>query len=102
MRLCKDQPSGTIAQLKALRRNATEESELKLLRALKTALSGHKGRFQAPIGPYRVDFLCFAERLVIEADGATHAKPELKSMAPPSRASSNARAIVSCVSGTTM
>ena len=35
-------------------------------------LAGFKFIRQAPIGPYFADFLCRAEMLVIEVDGATH------------------------------
>jgi very-short-patch-repair endonuclease len=35
-------------------------------------LGGHKFVRQAPAGPYVADFMCRAEKLVIEADGATH------------------------------
>jgi len=73
MRLYQNQPSGTVAQLRELRRNPTE-AEAALLRALREAFPQHKWRFQAPISGFRVDFLCFAERLVIEVDGATHAE----------------------------
>jgi very-short-patch-repair endonuclease len=31
-----------------------------------------KFRRQAPIGPYVVDFVCFAARLVVELDGSSH------------------------------
>ncbi|MCW3847952.1 DUF559 domain-containing protein [Sphingomonas sp. LB-2] len=72
MRLYKNQPSGTVAALRAARRNPTE-AESRLLCALREALPDYKWRFQAPMGPFRVDILCFAERLVIEIDGATHA-----------------------------
>lgn len=74
-RLYKNQPSGTVAALRAARRNPTQ-AETALLRALREALPQHKWRFQAPIGPFRVDFMCLAERLVIEVDGATHAEAE--------------------------
>ncbi len=33
-----------------------------------------KFRRQAPIGPYIVDFLCIAHRLIVEADGSQHAE----------------------------
>ena len=33
-----------------------------------------KFRRQAPVGPYIVDFLCIAHRLVVEADGSQHAE----------------------------
>ena len=36
-------------------------------------LAGFKFRRQVPIGPYIVDFVCFAARLVIEVDGGQHA-----------------------------
>jgi very-short-patch-repair endonuclease len=46
-------------------------------RKLWMALRGHRFhglqfRRQAPCGPYIVDFLCHAAKLVIEVDGATH------------------------------
>ncbi|OSZ64216.1 hypothetical protein CAP40_16150 [Sphingomonas sp. IBVSS2] len=73
MRLYRDQPSGTVSQLRELRRNATD-AEKRLLRSLREAFPERKWRFQAPVGPYRVDLLCFAERLVIEVDGGQHAE----------------------------
>jgi len=73
VRLYQNQPSGTVLQLRSLRRSATE-AEKRLLRSLRTAFPERKWRFQAPVGPYRVDFLCFAERLVIEVDGGQHAE----------------------------
>ncbi|MGK6318488.1 endonuclease domain-containing protein [Sphingomonas sp. DT-204] len=73
MRLYANQPAGTVTQLRTLRRNATE-AEKRLLRALKEAFPTRKWRFQAPLGPYRVDVLCFSERLVIEIDGGQHAE----------------------------
>jgi len=75
MRLYKDQPSGTIAKLRALRRNATD-AEMHLLRALKQAFPNLKWRFQVPFGPYAADFLCFSAKLVIEVDGGQHAQTE--------------------------
>jgi very-short-patch-repair endonuclease len=42
-------------------------------------LDGHKFVRQAPAGPYIADFMCRAEKLVVEADGATHSTaPELE------------------------
>jgi len=35
-------------------------------------VDGHKFRRQVPVGPYFVDFLCVAARLVMEVDGAGH------------------------------
>ena len=34
--------------------------------------SGHKFRRQVPIGPYIVDFLSYADRMIVEADGRQH------------------------------
>ncbi|NLS27525.1 hypothetical protein S2M10_25210 [Sphingomonas sp. S2M10] len=73
MRLYQNQPAGTVDQLRALRRSPTD-AEKRLRRALREGLPGRKWRFQAPIGPYRVDFLCFSENLVIEVDGGQHAE----------------------------
>ena len=75
MRLYENQPSGTVAALRALRHNPTE-AEKRMLRALREAFPERKWRFQAPVGPFRVDFMCFAERLVIEVDGGQHAEAE--------------------------
>ena len=75
MRLYENQPSGTIAKLRALRRHATE-AEKRLLRALKESFPHLKWRFQAPFGPYATDFLCFSAKLVIEVDGGQHAETE--------------------------
>ncbi len=61
---------------RALRRNRTS-AERKLwwqLRALKPL--DFKFRQQAPIDRTVVDFVCLAERLIIEVDGATHGTPE--------------------------
>jgi len=35
-------------------------------------LEGRKFRRQHTIGPYTVDFFCFEEKLIIEADGISH------------------------------
>jgi very-short-patch-repair endonuclease len=75
MRLYENQPSGTVARLRALRRDATE-AEKRLLRALKEAFPHLKWRFQAPFGAYAADILCFSARLVIEVDGGQHAETE--------------------------
>ena len=36
------------------------------------SLDGHKFVRQVPVGPYIADFMCRAEKLIVEADGATH------------------------------
>ena len=39
-------------------------------------LEGLQFRRQHPCGPKIADFLCYAARLVVEIDAATHSKPE--------------------------
>ncbi len=73
MRLYEDQPSGSVAQARDLRRHAPEP-ERRLLRALRESFPHLKWRHQVPIGPYKADVLCFSGKLVIEVDGDTHAQ----------------------------
>ena len=57
-----------------LRANLTE-AESRLWSVLRSKqVRGRRFRRQAPIGRYIVDFVCFAEKLVIEIDGGQHAK----------------------------
>ena len=57
-----------------MRREPTE-AERKLWYALRDRrMQALKFRRQAPVGPYIVDFLCVAHRLVVEADGSQHAE----------------------------
>jgi len=37
-------------------------------------LAGHKFRRQVPLGPYILDFVSFAGKLIIEVDGGQHAE----------------------------
>jgi very-short-patch-repair endonuclease len=56
-----------------LRANSTK-AELRLWKHLRSrGLNGHKFVRQEPIGPYVVDFVCRAQRIVIEVDGGQHA-----------------------------
>ena len=56
-----------------LRVNATE-AEKALWRHLRgKQFGGLKFRRQEPIGPYIVDFVCYARSVVIEVDGGQHA-----------------------------
>jgi very-short-patch-repair endonuclease len=57
------------AAAKKLRANTTPHERI-LWRALKELpVEGTHFRWQAPIGPYVVDFFCPAKRLIIELDG---------------------------------
>lgn len=58
-----------------LRNNATESEQI-LWQRLKGKQFGHKFIRQYGIGRYIADFYCPAVRLVIELDGAQHAKKE--------------------------
>ncbi len=55
-----------------LRRSATLE-ERRLWQQLRRGALGAHFRRQEPIGPYIVDFVCHAARLVVEVDGEWHA-----------------------------
>ena len=61
---------------KHLRKHMTSH-EVRLWIALKRLKArGFKFRRQVPLGPYMVDFACFAPRLVIEVDGGQHTLPD--------------------------
>jgi very-short-patch-repair endonuclease len=64
------------AAARKLRADTTPHERI-LWRALKQLpLAGTHFRRQAPIGPYVVDFLCPAARLIIELDGGHHNEDE--------------------------
>lgn len=57
-------------------RNEPTSPEKRLWHFLRAnQLHGYKFRRQAVIGPYIVDFVCFAEKLIIELDGPQHLEP---------------------------
>jgi cyclase len=62
---------------KDLRRNMTE-AETMLWIYLKPGINGLKFRRQHPIGTYIADFYCHKVKLIIEADGPIHDKPDIK------------------------
>ncbi len=62
---------------KELRRNMTE-AEKKLWVHLKQGVGGLKFRRQHPLKNYIADFYCHKIKLIIEADGGIHNKPEVK------------------------
>lgn len=67
-------PNKYLQHAKTMRTRATDAEKLlwKLLRARR--FSGYKFRRQAVIEPYIVDFVCFEEKLIVEADGGQHAE----------------------------
>ena len=76
MRMRSDIPISAKSRARAMRRDPTE-AERKIWYALRDRrMQALKFRRQAPIGPYIVDFLCIAHRLVVEADGSQHAENE--------------------------
>ena len=59
-----------------LRKTMSKAEQLLWGRLRNGRLDGRRFPRQHPIGPYIVDFVCLAERLVIEVDGSHHAEPE--------------------------
>ncbi len=60
------------SQARSLRRASTD-AEARLWGELRgNRLCGHGFRRQVPIGPYIADFVCFANRLIVEVDGEQH------------------------------
>ncbi len=58
-------------------RNQPTEAERRLWHFLRAEkLRGRKFRRQATIGPYVIDFVCFADKLIVELDGPQHLEPE--------------------------
>ena len=57
---------------KHLRRNQTSAETLLWGELRGRRCGGYKFRRQAPIGKYIVDFLCVAQKLIVEIDGPTH------------------------------
>ncbi len=66
--------SATLRERARDMRKAPTDAERALWRILRDRrFSGYKFRRQAPIGDYIADFVCYAERLIVEADGSQHA-----------------------------
>jgi very-short-patch-repair endonuclease len=62
-----------VAFARYLRRSATDAERALWAKLRNRQLEGLKFRRQYPLGPYTVDFVCFARQLVIEVDGGQHA-----------------------------
>ncbi len=69
-------PEDQLSFARKLRREDTRAEELLWNSLRKSQLEGLKFRRQVPIGPYIVDFLCIAHRLIVELDGVVHLRPE--------------------------
>jgi very-short-patch-repair endonuclease len=71
----------SISRARALRRNPTD-AEKKLWSVLRLQqMDGHRFRRQHPVGAYVVDFICLAEKLIIEVDGGQHASQTARDQA---------------------
>jgi very-short-patch-repair endonuclease len=57
-----------------LRKNPTEAEKRLWSRLRGKQLGGFRFRRQSPIGPYVVDFVCPAAKLVVEVDGGQHSE----------------------------
>jgi len=57
---------------KYLRRNPTAAETLLWAELRNRKCGGYKFRRQVPIGKYVVDFLCVAQKLIVEVDGPSH------------------------------
>ena len=65
-------PSPETDRARQLRKNMTTSESRLWFGLRRRQLDGWKFRRQAPIGPYVVDLVCLAARLVVELDGASH------------------------------
>jgi len=61
--------------VKQLRASLTD-AEVRLWHEVRRSALGHKFRRQHALGPYIVDFICLAQKLIIELDGGQHGEPE--------------------------
>ena len=58
-------------------RSQPTEAEHRLWQLLRAhRFSGYKFKQQVPLDYYIVDFICFAQRLIVEVDGGQHAESE--------------------------
>ena len=64
-------PGATIGRARKLRK-AMSPPEIRLWSELRKGPGGFKFRRQHPAGPYVLDFVCLAARVVLEIDGDAH------------------------------
>jgi very-short-patch-repair endonuclease len=64
------------ANARALRRNMTEAERIIWYNVRAHRSQGESFRRQTPIGPYVVDFVCHAAKLIVEVAGGQHFEPE--------------------------
>ena len=69
-------PVNSTNRARELRRNSTDAERRLWSRLRAKRLGAWKFKRQHPIGPYIVDFVCHAARLVVEVDGGQHADSE--------------------------
>ena len=64
MKVYDEARTGAVLRARQLRRSSTD-AEKRLWRSLRSKLPQFKWRRQMPVGPYFVDFACFAEKLIV-------------------------------------
>jgi very-short-patch-repair endonuclease len=70
------QPTPTTETARKLRALSSWSERLLWARLRARRLGGYKFVQQHPIGPYFADFVCRAEKLIVEVDGDMHAETE--------------------------
>ncbi|MGE0533817.1 MAG: endonuclease domain-containing protein [Pirellulales bacterium] len=68
------EPSRALRHARALRRAMTDAERQLWSKLRNRRFAKFKFRRQVPIGPYILDFACFAQMLAIELDGGQHAR----------------------------
>jgi very-short-patch-repair endonuclease len=66
----------TVALARELRSNTSLPEGVLWRHLRERQFEGLKFRRQHPLGPYVLDFFCFAARLAVEIDGQSHGDPE--------------------------
>ena len=64
------------SRARSLRRNSTDAERVIWNELRAHRMNGASFRRQTPIGPYVVDFVCYAANLVVELDGGQHFESE--------------------------